>query len=508
MRIKSICEKVMTLALGLAFIQSNLAFAGDEFIEIVNPSDGLMFNFYTSDGTPPSSVPVLVEVETGGFDQGVERVEVAVDGELGEGTWTGESLTTATQSGSAPSEWSAVVNLLSGGAFTETRGSLLTDFVDLYAFATAAQYYTRATTTFDAMDEIEIEINVDLLSTIDEDENGLPDADKLSDLVPPGSDQPIILVVTTADGETIIVLLVSIADVVRGGSSTEEEITIDLGSGNSLTATVVSPNLSTLQSDLPGNTDVQTANNAVLAIAVSANAANLVDDGADPVSEFAIDGADTPSGAFVSIDILLENITPGRGVPTTWTALTDTLPTPVEAEIFGTPLMGLTEALAYSYETAFEQSGNALLRNSGGTGWAEYDVADITVTDDSDGFVLVMDELGVIIGFTSDADTGGSGGSCLIANAAFGTPMAEEIQSIRTMRDSFLLNNPLGQALSSTYYKLSAPLSSNATLQTMTKTALKPVILISNLLVAVPLVLPAVGLALAAFFVRRKIMID
>jgi hypothetical protein len=504
MRFQRFSRKEIVLVLMGALIQFSVPNATAETVDIENPDDSLVFNFYTSDGTPPNTVPVLVEARTEGFPEGVAKVEFAVDGDVVEGTWTGDALTAASAAANDPNDWSAVVDLLAGGAFS-TRGTGISALVDLYAFATAGQYYTRASTTFDAMDMIDIDINVDLLSTIDADENGLPDADKLSDLVPPGGD-PIILIVTTADGETFVVLLVSIADVLRGGVSTqEEEITIDLGNGNYLTATVVAPNLSTLQSELGGNTDVQGADNAVLAIALSKNAANLVDDGSDPVSEFDIEGADTPAGAFVSVDILLEDDGAGRGVSSTWTALTDPLVTPVNVEVLSNTLDSLTEAFAYYYGTTFAQSGIDLFINSAGTGWGEYDASGIVVNDNSDGFVFDMGELGVIVGFTSDAVTGGSnGGSCLIANAAFGTPLTEEIQSIRTMRDTLLLKNPLGQALASAYYKMSAPVSGNATLQAIVKGVLAPIIFVSNLLVVLPFAAPTAGLVLVAVVIRRR----
>ena len=76
---------------------------------------------------------------------------------------------------------------------------------------------------------------------------------------------------------------------------------------------------------------------------------------------------------------------------------------------------------------------------------------------------------------------------CFIATAAYGTPMAEEIQILREYRDEYLLTNPLGHALVDIYYRVSPPTAEfiieHPSLKPMVRAGLLPAVAVSALAV-------------------------
>jgi hypothetical protein len=79
------------------------------------------------------------------------------------------------------------------------------------------------------------------------------------------------------------------------------------------------------------------------------------------------------------------------------------------------------------------------------------------------------------------------GGGCFIATAAYGTPMAEEIQILREFRDKYLLTNPVGEALVEFYYRVSPPIAEFITehpsLRPIVRAGLLPAVAMSTIAV-------------------------
>jgi hypothetical protein len=104
---------------------------------------------------------------------------------------------------------------------------------------------------------------------------------------------------------------------------------------------------------------------------------------------------------------------------------------------------------------------------------------------------------------------------CFIATAAYGTPMAEEIQVLRKFRDEYLLTSAPGRALVQFYYEVSPPVAEfiieHPALRPVVRLGLAPVVIVGALVVnatvmekAIVMGLLALVVALAGVWLTRR----
>jgi uncharacterized repeat protein (TIGR02543 family) len=152
----------------------------------------------------------------------------------------------------------------------------------------------------------------------------------------------------------------------------------------------------------------------------------------------------------------------------------------------------------------------------------------VAVPDEGGHFVRWLGDVGTIAdiyaasttitmdnSYSVRADFSGAGG-CFIATAAYGTPMAEEIQILREFRDKYLLTNPVGQALVDVYYRVSPPIAEFITehpsLKPIVRAGLLPAVAMSTVAVHTPPIekavmiglLVLVSVAVAIWATRRR----
>ena len=139
----------------------------------------------------------------------------------------------------------------------------------------------------------------------------------------------------------------------------------------------------------------------------------------------------------------------------------------------------------------------------------------VTVQVDSDGDGIFERTI------TSDSELTGDefippSSGCFITTAAYGTPMAKEIEVLRDFRDEYLLTNPVGKALVDFYYKVSPPIAEfineHPSLKPMVRAWLLPAVAMSTVAVnttpaekmAIVGLLMLVSVAVAVWAMRRR----
>lgn len=129
-----------------------------------------------------------------------------------------------------------------------------------------------------------------------------------------------------------------------------------------------------------------------------------------------------------------------------------------------------------------------------------------------DDIVLIL--LGLLIagiGLLAGGDSGGGGGGpCFIASAAYGTPLAGQIDTLRAVRDEYLLSNAAGTAFVDAYYQVSPAIADvvakSPVLASIIRVLLVPVIFLGKVALAMPMLIAFAGISLGAAYllIRRK----
>ncbi len=129
--------------------------------------------------------------------------------------------------------------------------------------------------------------------------------------------------------------------------------------------------------------------------------------------------------------------------------------------------------------------------------------------DDAPSTTIVMDSSYSVAASFADS-------RCFIATAAYGTPLAEEIQVLRDFRDRYMVTNPVGKALVDLYYRVSPPIAEfiieHPGLKPIVRVGLVPAVAMSTVAVntapsektAIVSVLALVSVAVAVRATRRR----
>ncbi len=165
---------------------------------------------------------------------------------------------------------------------------------------------------------------------------------------------------------------------------------------------------------------------------------------------------------------------------------------------------------AYDKGTVVELVANAV----GDSSFVEWtgDVSTIADVEDANTTIAMHGDYTITATFSCGY------GMCFIASAAYGTPVAEEVQILRGFRDEYLLTNTLGQGLVDIYYGISPPIadfiSDHPGLKPIVRAGLLPAVAMSTVVVSATvgekmamvglLVLIPTALAMRAIRRRRR----
>ncbi len=543
-----------------------------EQLEPVGDFDTALVDIYTEGGTVPPTL--LFEVETDvdldnsllpiGVIQQIYKVEMSLNGTL-DVLSTPPSLTDADQIVEAVQfdegidrgvptseifiEWGGILDLsLSAfqpvtfplGATLETMAVVRTlvsveTVTEARASASGFSEYDQGTLDVIIFDALEAGVDIN--------DNDKPDDQGLADI------EDGILIGTGPSGGQVISVWTDLGGRFRSPSRffhlNEVGIVLDSAAG-AVFVDVAGPSLSAI---IAAESAFSIYNQGRLVLSVAGTPTDLLDGhlGVNPLGEFDLtesarapgDPLPPPVNIFALVNVLLRDSAVN---PPEWLAVKDLGVHPslgqltIDTEVSGPGVEAFLAALptgeAFGYTYSTTNSVDPL--TSGGQidlgdemDWQEVTVtlsatSRATISAGDNTVSLSLPSASVIAGSnavppstTLGGDGGdggdGGGGSCFIATAAYGTPLAGDINVLRALRDSYLLNNAAGAAFVDTYYRLSPPVAdavaNSVLLKAAVRTLLAPVVIVSGFVLAMPgasLLLLLACVALAVSRIRRR----
>jgi hypothetical protein len=124
--------------------------------------------------------------------------------------------------------------------------------------------------------------------------------------------------------------------------------------------------------------------------------------------------------------------------------------------------------------------------------------------------LILLGLLVAIIGLAAGGESGssGGGGPCFIATAAYGTPMAAEIDVLRDVRDTYFLGNVFGTAVTDAYYRVSPAIADTVASSPVAAAAMRvvllPVIFLGKIALSMPALATFIALSLGFLFLKRS----
>lgn len=123
--------------------------------------------------------------------------------------------------------------------------------------------------------------------------------------------------------------------------------------------------------------------------------------------------------------------------------------------------------------------------------------------------LLGLGLLAALLGLAAGGSSGGGGGGpCFIATAAYGTPLDGDIDTLRQVRDEFLLTNTVGTAFTDTYYRVAPTVADSVAaspmLAAVVRVMLVPVIFLGKMALTSPALMALVALSLGFFFWSKR----